>query len=47
MIKQDYLKPEILVCVLHADGVLCQSPQVQEVQAASIDVWGEEEEFTW
>ena len=44
MIKQDYLKPEILVCVLHADGVLCQSPQVQ---AASIDAWDEEEEFKW
>lgn len=43
MIKQDYLKPEILVCVLHADGVLCQSPQVQ---AASIEDW-EEDEFTW
>ena len=44
MIKKDYLKPEILVCVLHAHGVLCQSPQVQ---AASIDAWGKEEEFDW
>lgn len=44
MIKQDYLKPEILVCVLHADGVLCQSPQVT---AASIEDWQEEEDFTW
>ena len=45
MIKQDYLKPEILVCVLHADGVLCQS---QQVTAASIEDWQEEEEdFTW
>ena len=44
MIKQDYLKPEILVFVLHADGVLCQSPQVT---AASIDAWDEEEEFKW
>ena len=46
MIKQDYLKPEILVCVLHADGVLCQSPQVKVVQASSIEDW-EEDEFTW
>ena len=44
MIKQDYLKPEILVCVLHADGVLCQSPQVT---AASFEEWTEDEEFTW
>ena len=45
MIKQDYLKPEILVCVLHADGVLCQSPATIEAWETSVlSDWNDEEE---
>ena len=46
MKKQTYLEPDILVYTLQPGEVLCQSP-IEQVSAASIEEWVEDETFTW